>query len=91
MKIIGLALSLIVVFCPVCAEVLTGHVVGVTDGETIMVLDAERVRSSQMMRAWSSSVLFGIACAQTSPKFIDFDLFLFKHKDQDLMYSCAIS
>ena len=33
MKILGLSLALIVAFCPVGAEVLTGHVVGVT-GET---------------------------------------------------------
>jgi endonuclease YncB( thermonuclease family) len=44
MKIFGLALALIVAFCPVGAEVLTGHVVGVTDGDTITVLDAAKVQ-----------------------------------------------
>ena len=44
MKIIGLALALIVTFGPAGAEVLTGHVVGVTDGDTITVLDAAKVQ-----------------------------------------------
>lgn len=44
MKIFGLALALIVAFGPVGAEVLTGHVVGVTDGDTITVLDAAKVQ-----------------------------------------------
>ena len=91
MKIIGLALALIVAFCPVCAEVLTGHFVGITDGKTIMVLDAERVKPSQMMRAWSSSVLFGIACAQTIPKFTDVNFSLSEQKDRSLRYSCQIN
>jgi len=33
MKIFGLALALMVAFGPVGAEVLTGHVVGVIDGD----------------------------------------------------------
>ena len=44
MKIFGLALALIVTFGPAGAEVLTGHVVGVTDGDTITVLDAAKVQ-----------------------------------------------
>jgi len=44
MKILGLSLALILAFCPVGAEVLTGHVVGVTDGDTITVLDAAKVQ-----------------------------------------------
>ena len=44
MKIFGLALALIVAFCPAGAEVLTGHVVGVADGDTITVLDASEVQ-----------------------------------------------
>ena len=44
MKIFGLALALIVAFGPAGAEVLTGHVVGVADGDTITVLDASKVQ-----------------------------------------------
>ena len=44
MKIFGLALALIVAFGPAGAEVLTGHVVGVADGDTITVLDAAKVQ-----------------------------------------------
>ncbi len=44
MKIFGLVLALIVAFGPAGAEVLTGHVVGVTDGDTITVLDAAKVQ-----------------------------------------------
>lgn len=44
MKIFGLVLALIVAFGPVGAEVLTGHVVGVADGDTITVLDAAKVQ-----------------------------------------------
>jgi len=44
MRIFGLTLALIVAFGPVGAEVLTGHVVGVTDGDTITVLDAAKVQ-----------------------------------------------
>ena len=44
MKIFGIALALIVAFGPAGAEVLTGHVVGVSDGDTITVLDGAKVR-----------------------------------------------
>ena len=44
MKIWGLALALIVAFDPVNAEVLTGRVVGVSDGDTITVLDAAKTQ-----------------------------------------------
>jgi len=44
MKIFGLVLALIVAFGPVSAEVLTGRVVGVTDGDTITVLDATKTQ-----------------------------------------------
>ena len=44
MKILGLALALIVAFDPVNAEVLTGRVVGVSDGDTITVLDAAKTQ-----------------------------------------------
>ena len=44
MKILGLALTLILANGPVGAEVLVGHVVGVTDGDTITVLDASKVQ-----------------------------------------------
>ena len=44
MKIFGIALALIVAFGPAGAEVLTGHVVGVSDGDTITVLDVAKVR-----------------------------------------------
>lgn len=40
MKIFGLALALIVAFGTASADVLTGRVVGVSDGDTITVLDA---------------------------------------------------
>jgi endonuclease YncB( thermonuclease family) len=44
MKIFGLVLALIVAFGPAGAEVLTGRVVGVADGDTITVLDGAKVR-----------------------------------------------
>ncbi len=44
MKIFGLVLALIVAFGPAGAAVLTGHVVGVADGDTITVLDASKVQ-----------------------------------------------
>jgi len=44
MKIFGLALALIVTFGTASAAVLTGHVVGVTDGDTITVLDASKTQ-----------------------------------------------
>ena len=44
MKIFGLALALIVVFGPAGAEVLAGRVVGVSDGDTITVLDAAKTQ-----------------------------------------------
>lgn len=44
MKILGLALALIVAFDPVNAEVLTGRVVGVSDGDTITLLDAAKTQ-----------------------------------------------
>jgi endonuclease YncB( thermonuclease family) len=44
MKILGLALALILALGPVGAEVLTGRVVGVSDGDTITVLDAAKVQ-----------------------------------------------
>lgn len=39
MRFFGLLLALLVGISPVCAEVLTGRVVGVSDGDTITVLD----------------------------------------------------
>jgi endonuclease YncB( thermonuclease family) len=44
MRIFGLALALMVAFCPVGAAVLTRRVVGVSDGDTITVLDAAKVQ-----------------------------------------------
>ena len=44
MKILGLALALIVAFDPINAELLTGRVVGVSDGDTITVLDATKTQ-----------------------------------------------
>jgi len=44
MKIFGLGLALIVAFGTASANVLTGHVVGVTDGDTITVLDASKTQ-----------------------------------------------
>lgn len=44
MKIFGLALALIVAFGPAGAEVLTGRVVVVSDGDTITVLDATKTQ-----------------------------------------------
>ena len=44
MKIFGLALALIMAFGPAGAEVLSGRVVGVSDGDTITVLDGAKVQ-----------------------------------------------
>ncbi len=49
MKILGLSLALILAFCPVGAEVLTGHVVGVTaetepDDASMVIMRAFRDR-----------------------------------------------
>lgn len=50
MKIFGLALALIVAFCPVGAEVMTDHAVGVMDGDTITMLDADNLPFSSVRR-----------------------------------------
>ncbi|MBA3056329.1 MAG: thermonuclease family protein [Gammaproteobacteria bacterium] len=44
MKIFGFALALVVAFCPAGAEVLSGRVVGISDGDTITVLDDAKVQ-----------------------------------------------
>lgn len=44
MKILGLSLVLIAAFGQVSAEVLTGRVVGVSDGDTITLLDATKTQ-----------------------------------------------
>ena len=41
--LLGLAFLLLVLVFPAHAETLTGRVIGVTDGDTLKVLDAERV------------------------------------------------
>ncbi len=43
-RILGLALALIVAIGPASANVLTGRVVGVSDGDTITILDATKVQ-----------------------------------------------
>ena len=44
MRALGLELALLMTLGAVRAEVLTGHVVGVADGDTITVLDADKVQ-----------------------------------------------
>ena len=44
MRFIVWALVALLVTGPVCAEVLVGQVVGVTDGDTITLLDADKVQ-----------------------------------------------